>query len=262
MLAPLRDYLRPKDPMSSILLGTTKDCYFSRLSVDVDPDKPGFKGSQWITSEDVNVEHLLDVFTLIDANLEDVWDACARFMDHLYWHKPRLVTLGPKIEALPDGHPSKAQCLQYLSWLFHSVGIDVECKRLLTHALKLWRDKGDDHRAAQMLIYLSEANRLMDLYEEGIRQAQEASEIFERLGDTTKRAESLISLAYVLHGDKQLDAADEAVSRAIDLLPEEGEQFLVCDGHRILGNISRSKGNTGKAIHHFEVALGIASSLN
>ena len=66
----------------------------------------------------------------------------------------------------------------------------------------------------------------------------------------------------MLHGDKQLDAADEAVSRAIDLLPEEGEQFLVCDGHRILGNISRSKGNTKKAIHHFEVALGIASSFN
>ena len=108
MLAPLRDYLRPKDPTSSPLLGTTMECYFSRLSVHICPGNPGFEESQWIVSEDVNVEHLVDVFTSIDANSENVWNACARLMEHLYRHKPRLVVLGPKIEALPDDHPSKA----------------------------------------------------------------------------------------------------------------------------------------------------------
>ena len=43
MLAPLRDYLRPKDPASSPLLHTTKKCYFNRLSVHVGPGNPGFK---------------------------------------------------------------------------------------------------------------------------------------------------------------------------------------------------------------------------
>ena len=262
MLAPLRDYLRLKDPLSSPLLSTAKECYFSRLSVDVHPDKPSFEESRWIVSEDVNVEHLLDVFTSIDADSENTWDACARFMNHLYWHKPRLVTLGPKIEALPDDHPSKAQCLDDLSCLFHPLGNWVECERLLTHILKLWRERGDDYRVAQVLGDLCEANRNMGLYKEGIQQANEASEILERLGHTAKQANCLVNLAFVLHADKQLDAAEKAASRAIDLLPEKGEQFLICKGHRVLGNICYSKGDTEKAIHHYEVALEIASSLN
>ena len=50
MLAPLRDYLRFKDPASSLLLGATKERYFSRLSTEIDADDPGFEESRWITS--------------------------------------------------------------------------------------------------------------------------------------------------------------------------------------------------------------------
>jgi len=126
MLAPLRDYLRPKDPTSSLLLGATKEHYFSRLSAVVHPDSPGFRESRWIMSEDMNIEHLLDVFTSIDATSENVWGACADFMNHLHWHKPRLITLGPKINALPDDHPSKVQCLEALSWLFEFDGTQAD----------------------------------------------------------------------------------------------------------------------------------------
>ena len=262
MLAPLRDYLRPKDPRSSPLLSATKERYFSRLSVEIYPDKPGFEESRWITSEDVNVEHLLDVFTSVDADSKNIWDVCGKFTIHLYMHKPRLIVLGPKIEALPDDHPSKPQCLGDLSWLFYSVGNQVECKRLLTQALRLWRERGDDYQVAHRLSDLSETNRRMNLYKEGIQQAKEASEIFERLGYTTNQTESLINLAWVLYDDGQFDTAEEAASRAIDLLPREGKQFQVCRGHRVLGNIHRSKGDTKEAIRHFEVALEIASALN
>ena len=137
MLAPLRDYLRPKHPASSPLLTTTKECYFARLSADTSPDNPDFEEARWIISEDVNVEHLLDVFTSTETASETVWDACGNFMDRLYWHKPRLTILGPKVETLPDGHSSKPQCLRHLSWLYESVGNFVERKRLLTHALTL-----------------------------------------------------------------------------------------------------------------------------
>ena len=261
MLAPLRDYFRPKDPISSPLLGTTKECYFTRLSVNLDPCTPSFGETRWITSEDVNVEHLLDVFTSIDAN-SDVWGACARFMNHLYWHKPRLVTLGPKIEALSDDYPPKAQCLQDLSRLLRAVGNQLECKRLLIHTLKLWRERGDDSQVALTLSYLSDANRRIDLYEEGIQQANEASEIFKQLGDTVKQGMSLVDLAWLMHDAQQFDAAEEAATRAFDLLQEKGNQFRVGQCHRVLGVIYRSQGKKEKAIHHLEVALGIASSLN
>ena len=47
MLAPLQDYLSPKDPGSSALLCTTKEHYFSRMSVIIDPIKSNFSGSPY-----------------------------------------------------------------------------------------------------------------------------------------------------------------------------------------------------------------------
>ena len=262
MLAPLRHYLYPKYPMSAPLLCSAKDRYFARLSVEVTPGKPGFEKAKWIMSEDVNVEHLLDVFMTVDTTSGDVWSACTDFMVHLYWHKPRLTVLGPKIERLPDDHPFKPQCLSKLSLLFSAVGNHTERQRLLICTLKLLRERGDDHQVARTLMYLSDANRLMDNDKEGIRQAKEASEILERLGNTAEQAECLISLARLLRRDGQFDTAEEAASRAIDLLPEKGEPSTACECHRVLGRIYDSKGEPENAIHHFEVALGIASSLN
>jgi len=262
MLAPLRDYLSPKDPKSSSLLCMTKECYFTQMSVKINPNKPNFREAQWITSEDVNVEHLLDIFTTIDPDSGDVWVACANFMEHLRWHKKRLTALQPKIEGLPDDHNSKPECLSQLSWLFYSVGNYMERKRLLVHALKLWREGGDDYGAAQALRDLSDTNRLMGLPKEGIEQAKEASEIYEKLGDRMAQAKCLDRLASSLRKDKQFDAAEEAVFRAIALLPEKGQEYRLCESHRALGGIYGSKGEIEKAIHHFKAALGIASSFN
>ena len=262
MLAPLRDHLRPKDSASSSLLSTAKECYFTRLSGEIYPGNPGFEEARWIASEDVNVEHLLNVFMAIDGTSTEVWDACDRFIAQLYWHKSRLVTLGPKIETLPDDHPSKAPCLFGLARLVLSVGNFAERKRLLNHALKLWRGQGDDFRAARTLSDLSDTNQRMGLYEEGIQQAREASGVFERLSEPVRQAESLIILAWLLLRDRQLDTAEETALRAMNLLPEEGESIWAYESHRVLGKIYRSKGETEKVVHHFEKARGIASALN
>jgi tetratricopeptide (TPR) repeat protein len=262
MLAPLRGYLSPEDPRSSSLLCATKECYFTRMSVHPNPNESSFEEMRWIILEDVNVEHLLDVFTTIDGNSDDVWEACANFVAHLHWHKSRLTILKPKIEGLPDDHHSKAKCLFHLSHLFLLVGNYVECKKLLSHSLKIEREQGSSLQVAQVLFHMSRANRLMGLHGEGIQQVEEAVEIYGRLNNTTEQAQCLIGLASALYDDKQFDAAEEAASQAIDLLLEKGDQFLICESHRALGNIYRSKGDTKKAVHNFEVALGIASTFN
>ena len=257
MLAPLRDYLCPKDPVSSSLLCTTKECYFDRMSVSLNPNEPDFIKSQWITSEDANVEHLLNVFTTVDTNSDSVWYACARFMRHLYLHKNRLVILRSKIEGLPDDHVSKPECLFELSRLLSSVGNEVGRKRLLICALKLERERGSDHQVARILRHLADTNGAMGHFKEGIQLAEEALEIGERLGDKMVQAQCLVEVAWLCR-DNQLDVAEEAAFRAIDLFPEKGEEYRVCQSHRILGEIYQFKDETEKAIHHFEIALGIA----
>ena len=262
MLVPLRDYLRPKDPLSSPLFCTVRDFYLSLLSARPDPDTPEFKETRWIVSEDVNVEHLLDVLTTIDTNSNRVWRACAGLLEHLYWHKPRRTILGPKIERLPDDHCYKPDCLFHLAELFGSFGNRAEQKRLLGHTLKFERERENNNQVALVLLELSDMNRGLKLHEEGIRQAKEALEISERIGHIGYQGESLVILAWLLNRDGQIDAAEEAASRALELLPEKGQEFRICESHRVLCRIYDSKGRRKEAIHHCETALGIATLFN
>ena len=261
MLAPLRNYFSLKDPKLSPLLCTTKEYYFSRMSASTDLADPG---TQWIMSEDLNVEHLLDVFTTIDRESNDVWNTCAKFMEHLIQRKNRLtiLRLQPNIEALPDNHLSKRECLFLLSRSFNSVGNQVESKRLLTHVLKLEREWGDDRGVAHKLRCLSDTNRDMGLRDEGIQQVKEALEIYKQLGDTVAQGWCLVGLARLLESDGQLGAAEEAASHAISLVPEEEDQSLAFHSHYVLGKVYHSKKKDEAAIQNYEAALGIAPALS
>ena len=262
MLAPIRDYLCPRDPKSSPLLCATKDHYFTRLSVWCSPESPGFGETRWIASEDINVEHLLDVFTSTELNALDVWNACVGFMQHLHWRKPRQTMLRSKIEGLPDSHPSKDKCLFELSSLFISVGNYPEARRHLIHTLTLRRERGDEFQVATTLRFLSDVNYVLGLYREGIQQAEEALEIWKRRGDTVGQATCLDSLARAFLGNNQLDAAEDTVLRNINILQGEGQEFDLCRCHQTLGRIYLSKGEKEKAIRHLETALSIATPFN
>ena len=259
MLAPLRDYICPRNPKSSPLLCAAKDRYFTRLSTDPDRSHPDFKEARWIKSEDVNVEHLLDVFTSIDTEALDVWDACDHFRRYLCLQKPRQTVLRSKIEGLSDQHPSKPRCLFQLSRLFGLFGNYAEQKRLLTHTLTLERKRGGDIQVALTSRSLSHVNRMLGLHEEGIQQAREALEVYKRFGDTVGQAECLHDLAWLLLHDDQLAAAEDSASRTIDFLPEKGQEYLLCKSHRGLGMIYDSKGEKEKAIGHLVTALRTAS---
>ena len=242
MLAPIRDYFRPPNPESFPLLCATKDHYFTRLSVRLHPDRPGFREAVWIRSEDVNVEHLLDVFASVNADEPYIWGVCIDFIGHLYWHKPRQTLLMTKIQGLPDDHPSKPKCLFQLALLFQSLGNCMEQKRFASLALELEKEREGDYEVAEILRFLSFANRALGLYEEGIQQGREALEIYKRHGNIEGQASCLKETAGLLYESKQLDAAEETATRAIDLLPEKGEEFQTCQFHTLLGNIYRSKG--------------------
>ena len=259
MLVPLQDYLRPRDPLSSPLLRMAKESYFTRLSFKLETFAPAPKDTEWITSEDANVEHLLNVLTSTEADLDGVWRVCANFMNLLFWHKPRRIVLELKIKALPDDCRFKPDCLLWLALLFEFVGNHAEEKRLLDHVLKLERERGDEDRIGMTFLNLSNASRIVHLHEEGIQQAEEALEIYERIGDTTKQGYSFVALAHVLTDNKQLDAAEATASRAIQFL-EKGDDFWVIECHRLLGNVYGSKGERQEAIHHFNAALRMAES--
>jgi tetratricopeptide (TPR) repeat protein len=262
MLAPIRDYLGPRDPRSSPLLCAARDHYITRLSVFIRVGMPEFEETKWIVSEDINVEHLLDVLTTIDQGSGDVWNACDRFVGHLLWHKPRQTILRPKIEALPDDHPSKPKSLRNLSLLFGQLGNFTEQKQLLTHTLELDRQRGEDDQVGFTLRQLSYANRKLELYEEGIQQAREALDIFKRIGNTRWQMHCSNDLARLLLNDKQFEAAEDVASRTIALATEKDQEVIVCRLNRVLGKIYSARGEKQKAIHHFETAIGIASRSN
>jgi len=262
MLAPLRNHLCPKDPKSSLLLTMTKEHYLNKLSAWVFPRELGFKETQWVVSEDVNLEHLLDFLTSVDTNSDDIWDACAGLMRHLYHHKPRLTMLGPKIEGLLDSHHSKPVCLFWLSQLFCSVGNHHKCKQLLIHTLELQKGQGNACEIAQTLMSLAYTNQLLGIPQEGIEQAEEALRIYKQLNDVLGQVYSLWEVALLLLIDNQLDSAEEAASEAINLLPDEGNLFEVCLCKHVLGDIYHYKGKTEMATSCLMAALGIASSFN
>ena len=149
-----------------------------------------------------------------------------------------------------------------LARLVGSAGNHAERKQLLDRTLRLERKRGDDVKVASTLRILSDANRMVHLFREGIDQAQEALEIYERIGDTNNQGDSLIKLAWSLYDDRQLDAAEEVAYRAIELLPEKGQGYRVCQSHRLLGNVYRSKGQIEEGVQHLETALEIASRFN
>ena len=141
------------------------------------------------------------------------------------------------------------------------VGNHIESKQLLVHTLILWRQQGNDSEIAVTLRSLSDTNRLLGHYEEGVQEAKEALNIYECLNDILGQAHSWQELGWILYDDGQLDIAKKAIFRAINYF-NKSDQPLVCRCHSILGDIYHSQGKVKEAINHYEKALSIASPIS
>ena len=218
----------------------------------------------------MNIEHLLDAFTSANEVSDGVWDVCGHFLRHILVYKPRPVVLALKCEELPDDHPSKPECLFWFGKLVISLGKFAEGRRIATRALGLWRERKNDYGVARTLEFLCEASCLVGFHKEGIQYAKEAREIYARLGDVMGLFRSICSLAMTLCSDGDLAAAEEEASALIDIIQGRRDQRCISGqvldalgkSHGILGQVCRSKGELKKAREHFEVSLGITSSLS
>ena len=258
MLAPLRDYLFPKNSGSSTLLSIAKSQYFDRLCVwqhgrGVD----GLTEAEWFVSEDINAEHLLDVFVSIDTECMDVWRACHQFLDHLAECKPRPVILGPKIGTLPETHPFKADCVCALATLFAVLGDFSVARRLHLHELRLWEKHGNELNGAIALTRLADANRLLGNTREGVSQAEEALKVFERLEDKCWQGHCLKIIAWGYVDCRQLKGASRCVDRLFSLLRNGGDKGLLRSCSRILATIAVQMGNLSDAKEILESTLEV-----
>jgi hypothetical protein len=79
-----------------------------------------------------------------------------------------------------------------------------------------------DPQVSHSLRYLSGVNRLLQLYKQGVGQAEEAFEIYERIDETAGQIRCLNQLVWLLFDDNQLDAAENAASCGIGLISGKG----------------------------------------
>ena len=124
-------------------------------SAGLGPDRPGFGGTRWIASQDLNVEHLLDILPSIDANSNGVWDSYINSIRHLSRTGDRT----------PNGSSMTIpSCSHDPSRLFYSVGDHVEQKRLLSRALALLSRPNIEQP--------TDANQLLSLTRKGYSRQQ------------------------------------------------------------------------------------------
>jgi len=111
------------------------------------------------------------------------------------------------------------------------------------------------------LVYASHPSSTVHPPAKAIQQVEEALEIFEQLGDTMRQVQCLCLLTYY-HQQDQANSAEITATRGITLLPPNSKPIIVYECHSYLGLLYRFTDSPEKAIEHFEIALGIASSHN
>jgi hypothetical protein len=91
-----------------------------------------------------------------------------------------------------------------LAQMSADLGRFLESKLLYNRIIKFWKDQGDVHQLAVMLIYASDVSRKLELFEIARRDIEVAWDILEAEvpGDDERRAQCLVFFASILNVER------------------------------------------------------------
>ena len=191
MLAPIRLYFTDRGGPDFLLLVDVRAYYYDQLEKFADGEQ-GKEGRTWLTTEDINVEHLIALDLRRHENIQASCQACVRFIKLLIQYKLRPTTLYPAVKDLPHHEPnlfqifrlrfqpafrrvhplvSKATCFQSLALLADSLAQTAEALNLFEEAEKLFilsrdRDMATDclRHMGDICVYLGDFVKAGDLF--------------------------------------------------------------------------------------------------
>jgi len=131
------------------------------------------------------------------------------------------------------------------------------CAKSAARAVELFGD--DSIESGNAMLTQAAALRLAKNYDDAVKKAQEAQELFEARGDMTGQANALIVLGNTYFGQENQQAAIEAMEKARDIAEEAGEGLSVKEASKRIKDIGRYK---KKAVAKGEPSFSIEYSFD
>jgi predicted ATPase/DNA-binding SARP family transcriptional activator len=128
---------------------------------------------------------------------------------------------------------------------------------VLTEALMLYRESGDERNEARVLMRLGGVGIISGYPEQAVKWSEQALPIYERLEDPEGIARSLHYIADGLRDVGELERSAELYNRGIEIRREHGLGSIASAVHS-LGDLSLDKHDLRSAEHYYQEALAAA----
>ena len=248
ILAPLRLYLEQGCPYS--LLPRAGQQYFTRIreiACSVGRNRVRLQQTQWLASEDINIDSLLSFYMGHFSTSAEVLRVCRDFANIAQFH---FNTRRISSDHLPTT-PGQSR-MQYprltTTWITH-----------LKEGYEAWEGDVD---VVCALLGAALCNEVLGDLKRAISQAEEALTRCDHLGDIPFRARCHYSLALLLDRGGFFTEATKAVRHAIDLYTDMGDPLKTFECHLLLAKIFKNEDNLNEAKDSLITAFKIIRRLN
>jgi tetratricopeptide (TPR) repeat protein len=261
MLMPIRLHLQKNNSVSP-LLEDVRTFYYKRLGAygSLFPGDEGFNGGTWILCEHDNVEKLIAYDLAGSEDSVDAYRACADFLVHLFWHRPRHTTLKAMVLDTPEESSlavPKAACLQIFGWIATDMGNHAEATELLAAARSVSLSHGERWRGTQCSVNLAEINRSLENLLDAEEQFTEASTSFRDLQDLYGEARCNENLGDIARRRGNASEASRLLSSARVYYESVNKTWNVGSIRTRMGILEFDRGDYLKGREHFEAAIAI-----